>query len=134
MDTCAFKLLTISHHHIHSLKIKRHNKAVWALKILLVSSKQFRCYILMNAKTFNNNSQKIWSHHGYFHTHANTKDVTIMQDLNQTSYALKDYNTNQTLWKPLITTSKYNLLNFHIAMKNSLSKSQLQKLKNINHL
>ena len=41
--------------HIHALRTKRHNKAVWALKKLIVSSKHSKCYILMNARTFNDN-------------------------------------------------------------------------------
>ena len=41
--------------YIHALRIKRHNKAVWALRKLIVSSKHSRCYILMNAGTFNDN-------------------------------------------------------------------------------
>ena len=41
--------------HIHALRIKRHNKAVWALRKLIVSSKHSRCYILMNAGIFNDN-------------------------------------------------------------------------------
>ena len=48
-------LLKCRQHHIHALRTKRHNKAVWALRKLLVSSKQSRCFILMNAGIYNNN-------------------------------------------------------------------------------
>ena len=48
-------LLKYRQYHIHALRTKRHNKAVWALRRLLVSFKQFKCYILMNAGIFNNN-------------------------------------------------------------------------------
>ena len=48
-------LLKCGQHHIHALRTKRHNKAVWALRKLLVSTKKFGCYILMNAGIFNNN-------------------------------------------------------------------------------
>ena len=41
--------------HIHALRTKRHNKAVWTLRKLIVLSKHSRCYILMNAGTFNDN-------------------------------------------------------------------------------
>ena len=41
--------------HIHALRIKRHNKAIWALRKLIVSSKHSRCYILVNVGTFNDN-------------------------------------------------------------------------------
>ena len=34
-------------------KLKKHNKIVWALRKLLISSKHSRCYILMNVGTFN---------------------------------------------------------------------------------
>ena len=46
-------LLNCRQSHIHALKIKRHNKAIWALRKLIVSSKHCRCYILMNVGTFN---------------------------------------------------------------------------------
>ena len=39
------------------------------------------------------NHQKILFHHGYFHVHVVFKDATVMQDLNQISYVLKDYHT-----------------------------------------
>ena len=54
-DTWLHVLLNCRQSHIHALQTKRHNKAVWALKKLIVSSKHFRCYILMNARTFNDN-------------------------------------------------------------------------------
>src|ERR1700738_2827993 len=47
-------LLKCKQHHIHALRTKRHNKAVWELRKLIVSSKKSRCYILMNVGTFNN--------------------------------------------------------------------------------
>ena len=56
-DTWLHVLLKCRQHHIHALRTKRHNKVVWALRKLLVSSKQSRCYILMNAGIFNNNPQ-----------------------------------------------------------------------------
>ena len=52
-DTWLHVLLNCRQSHIHALRIKRHNKAVWALRKLIVSSKHSRCYILMNAGTFN---------------------------------------------------------------------------------
>ena len=47
--------LNCRQNHIHALQTKRHNKAVWALRKLIVSSKNSRCYIRMNAGTFNEN-------------------------------------------------------------------------------
>ena len=55
LDTWLYVLLNCKQNHIHALRTKRHNKAVWALRKLIVSSKHSRCYILMNAGTFNNN-------------------------------------------------------------------------------
>ena len=46
------------HQHIHSLRIKRHNKAVGEIRKLLISSEKSRCFTLMNVGTFNNNPQE----------------------------------------------------------------------------
>ena len=48
-------LLNYRQSHIYALRTKRHNKAVWALRKLIVLSKHSRCYILMNARRFNDN-------------------------------------------------------------------------------
>ena len=58
LDTWLHVLLKCKQHHIHVLRIKRHNKAVWALRKLLVSMKKSRYYTLMNASIFNNNPPK----------------------------------------------------------------------------
>ena len=55
-DTWLHVLLKCRQSHIHALRIKRHNKVVRALRKLIVSSKHSKCYILMNAGTFNDNS------------------------------------------------------------------------------
>ena len=57
-DTWLHVLLKCRQNHIHALRIKRHNKAVWALRKLIVSSKNSRCYIRMNAGTFNENPRE----------------------------------------------------------------------------
>ena len=57
-DTWLHVLLKCRQQHIHSLHVKRHNKAVWEIRKLLISSEKSRCYILMNAGTFNNNPQE----------------------------------------------------------------------------
>ena len=51
-------LLNCRQSHIYAPRIKRHNKAVWALRKLIALSKHSRCSILMNAGTFNNNPPK----------------------------------------------------------------------------
>ena len=57
-DTWLHVLLKCNHHHIHAIRVKRHNKAVWELRKLILSSEKSRCYILMNAGTFNANPQE----------------------------------------------------------------------------
>ena len=57
-DTWLHVLLTCRQQHIHSLHVKRHNKAVWEIRKLLISSEKSRCYTLMNAGTFNDNPQE----------------------------------------------------------------------------
>ena len=54
-DTWLHVLLKCKQHHIHALQTKRHNKAIWELRKLLVASRKSRCYVLMNASTFNSN-------------------------------------------------------------------------------
>ena len=54
-NTWLHVLLNCRQSHIHALRTKRHNKAICALKKLIVSSNHFRCYILMDARTFNDN-------------------------------------------------------------------------------
>ena len=57
-DTWLHVLLTCKQQHIHALHVKRHNKAVWEIKKLLIPSEKSRCYTLMNAGTFNDNPQE----------------------------------------------------------------------------
>jgi hypothetical protein len=40
------------------INVNRHNKAVWEIRKLLISSEKSRCFILMNAGTFNNTPQE----------------------------------------------------------------------------
>ncbi len=54
-DTWLLVLLKCNHHHIHAIRVKRHNKAIWTLCKLIMSTYKSRCYTLMNAGTFNNN-------------------------------------------------------------------------------
>ena len=54
-DTWLHVLLNCKQNHIHAFRIKKHNKIVWALRKFIVSCKHFRCYILMNVGTFNDN-------------------------------------------------------------------------------
>ena len=57
-DTWLHVLLKCNHRHIHAIRVKRHNKVVWGLRKLILSSQKSRCYTLMNAWTFNNNPQE----------------------------------------------------------------------------
>jgi hypothetical protein len=54
-DTWKHVLLHCRHQHIHALRIKRHNKAIWEMRQLLVSSCISRSFILMNVGTFQDN-------------------------------------------------------------------------------
>ena len=54
-DTWLHVLLNCNQNHLHVVRIKRHNQAVWALRKLIVLSKHSRCYILMNTSIFNDN-------------------------------------------------------------------------------
>ena len=54
LDTWLHVLLKCKQHHVHVLQTKRHNKAIWELRKLIVATKKSRCYSLMNAGTFNN--------------------------------------------------------------------------------
>jgi hypothetical protein len=52
-DTWKHVLLSCTQPHIHPLRVKRHNKAVWELQKLITQYKQSCSFILMNAGTFN---------------------------------------------------------------------------------
>jgi len=58
VDTWLHVLLKCNQHHIHALRVKRHNKAVWELRKLILSNNKSRNYTLMNVGTFNNNPQE----------------------------------------------------------------------------
>ena len=58
IDTWPHVLLNCLQPHLHALHIKRHNKAVWELCKLLVSSPLSRSMTLMNAGYFNSNPPK----------------------------------------------------------------------------
>jgi hypothetical protein len=52
-DTWKHVLLCCTQQHIHALKIKRHNKAIWEIRRLITQHKTSRCYTLMNVGTYN---------------------------------------------------------------------------------
>jgi hypothetical protein len=58
VDTWPHVLLSYPQPHLHALRIKRHNKAVWELRKLLVSSPLSRCMTIMNAGYFNSTPQE----------------------------------------------------------------------------
>ena len=55
VNTWPHVLLSCPQPHLHALRIKRHNKAVWELRKLLISSPLSCCKTLMNAGFFNSN-------------------------------------------------------------------------------
>jgi hypothetical protein len=52
-NTWKHFLLSCHHSHIHALRIKCHNKVVWEIRKLITQHKHSRCFLLMNAGTFN---------------------------------------------------------------------------------
>ena len=52
IDTWPHVLLTCPQPHLHALRITRHNKAVWEIRKLLISSPLSRCMTLMNVGSF----------------------------------------------------------------------------------
>jgi len=53
-NTWLHVLFKCNQHHIYALRVKRHNKAIWELRKLILSTNKSRHYTLMNAGTFNN--------------------------------------------------------------------------------
>jgi hypothetical protein len=49
VDTWPHVLFSYPQPHLHALRVKRHNKAVWEIRKLLLSLPLSRCLILMNA-------------------------------------------------------------------------------------
>ena len=92
-DTWLHVLLTCRQQHIHSLHVKRHNKAVWEIWKLLISSEKSRCYTLMNVGTFNDNPREKTVPNWLLPCTCGTKDATVIPASNQIFYVLKDYHT-----------------------------------------
>jgi hypothetical protein len=115
-DTWLHVLLTCKHQHIHSLRVKRHNKAVGEIRKLLISSEKSRCFTLMNVGTFNNNPQENTIPNWLLPCTCGTQDVTATQDFDLISFVLRDYHIKMTLPVTLTLTTQYNLLNSHTAM------------------
>jgi hypothetical protein len=57
-DTWLHVLLKCKQKHIHTLISKRHNKIVWKIRKLILSNKISRHYTLMNAGTYNEQTQE----------------------------------------------------------------------------
>lgn len=55
LDTWLHLLLTYKQQHLHTLRIKRHNIAIWKIWKLLIFNNKSRCYVQMNVGTLNNN-------------------------------------------------------------------------------
>jgi hypothetical protein len=53
-DTWKHILLSCTQQNLHALHIKRHNKAVFKFRKLLLSCQNTQCYLLMNAGIYNN--------------------------------------------------------------------------------
>ena len=115
-DTWLHVFLNRKQSHIHALRTKRHNKAVWALRKLIILSKHSRCYIFMNARTFNDNPLEntippwlLPCTCSLQRCHCNTRfkpDIICIKELSN--------QANPQL--PLEITLKFNLLNLHTIM------------------
>jgi hypothetical protein len=57
-DTWLHILLCCTEPHIHKLRINRHNKAVHEIRKLLISNIKSRCFILVNARKSNGQTQE----------------------------------------------------------------------------
>ena len=57
-ETWLHVLLKCKQQHIHALITKRHNKAVWEIRRLILTNKISRHYTLMNAGTHNDTPQE----------------------------------------------------------------------------
>jgi hypothetical protein len=90
-DTWLHVLLTCKQQHIHSRHVKRHNKAIWKIRKLLISSEKSRCYTLMNASTFNNNPHENTVPNRLLPCTCEPKDASVTLDSDPTFFALKGY-------------------------------------------
>jgi hypothetical protein len=70
---------------------------------------------------------------GYSPAHVVHKDVTATQDVDLTSFVLKDYHIKMPLPAILTLTLPYNSLNSHTAMTDSPQKQLKQKITNTTH-
>ena len=59
LDTWLHVLLKCKQHHIYAFQTKRHTTTKWELRKFIVASKKSKCYVLMNASTFNNDPPEI---------------------------------------------------------------------------
>ena len=91
-DTWLHILLTCRQQHIHSLHVKRHKKAVWEIRKLLISSEKSRCYTLMNAGTFNDNPQENTVPNWLLPCTCGTQRCHCNSRFNPTFFVLKDYH------------------------------------------
>jgi hypothetical protein len=95
LDTWLHVLLNCKQQHIHSLHVKRHNKAVWKIRKLLVSSEKSRCYILMNVGTFNNTPQENTVPNWLLPCTCGTQRCHC-NSIFRPDYVLEDYRTKMT--------------------------------------
>jgi hypothetical protein len=130
-DTWKHVLLSCTQQHIHALRIKRHNKAVWESCKLLLSYPNTRYYILMNAVN-HICPLIIRSPLGYYLVLAAHQDAIITHVSNLTYYVSLAYhiNTNLLLLPP--PQLLYNSLNSHFAMIAFLLRLLIEKPTNTN--
>ena len=84
VDTWLHVLLKCKQQYIHAPVTKRHNKVVWELCKLILSTKISRHYTLMNVGTYNGMPQETLYQYGYCHAHVVPKDATTTPSLSPT--------------------------------------------------
>ena len=92
LDTWLHVLLTCRQQHIHSLHVKRHNKAIWEIKKLLISPKNPDATLSRMLAPLMTTPKKTLSRTGYYHAHVEPKDVNVTLNLDPTFFALKGYH------------------------------------------
>jgi hypothetical protein len=133
-DTWLHVLLKCKHQHIHSLRVKRHNKAVGEVRKLLISLEKSRCFTLMNAGTFNNNPQENTVPNWLLPCTCNTHKCHCHARFRPDILCVKGLPYHNVPPPVILTlTLPYNSLNSHTAMIDSPHKQFKQKITNIAH-
>lgn len=114
-DTWLHVLLKYKQQHIHALIIINHNKALWKVRKLIVSTRISRHYILMKAGTHNEVAGSCF----YGMYIGNRHDHQSHVKLGMTRF---------TLFKQLVTVTSLAVHNLYCHFKNSSRTTVIQKV------